>query len=217
MGACNCNCNKDQADSEIVTEDVRHSSDFVPDLVSLPFLLKEHSKKKRKQNNSNSGSIQRVYYEKISIWELCKNTFADYQTYTSNNKYTYGKASPSKTNDRSSLLDSPNMRGIAQSDSEDEDTDRPLEDRPVFTFKNGAEYTGQWKGDQRSGFGIQVWPDGAKYEGQWKANKAHGKGIFWHVDGDVFEGEWKRDKANGYGVYQHANGAKYEGYWKDDI
>ena len=73
MGACNCNCNKDQADSEIVTEDVRHSSDFVPDLVSLPFLLKEHSKKKRKQNNSNSGSIQRVYYEKISIWELCKN------------------------------------------------------------------------------------------------------------------------------------------------
>ena len=37
--------------------------------------------------------------------------------------------------------------------------------RPEYTFENGAKYTGQWKGMQREGFGIQIWPDGAKYEG----------------------------------------------------
>lgn len=32
---------------------------------------------------------------------------------------------------------------------------------------NGAIYEGSWLGDQRDGFGIQVWPDGSRYEGLW--------------------------------------------------
>jgi Uncharacterized protein conserved in bacteria len=62
------------------------------------------------------------------------------------------------------------------------------EKRPPYTFKSGATYEGEWRGNMRDGWGVQVWPDGAKYEGEWKNNKAHGKGKFWHVDGDIFEG-----------------------------
>lgn len=93
--------------------------------------------------------------------------------------------------------------------SSEEEDQGSLEDRPEFKFKNGAVYIGQWKGKERHGLGVQIWPDGAKYEGYWKRNKAHGKGVFWHVDGDVFDGEWRDDKANGFGIYRHVNGAKY--------
>ena len=39
------------------------------------------------------------------------------------------------------------------------------EERPMYTFKTGATYQGQWVGGFRDGFGVQVWPDGARYEG----------------------------------------------------
>ena len=78
----------------------------------------------------------------------------------------------------------------------------PLEERGEVTLPNGAVYKGmdegqglgQWKGEMRHGFGIQIWPDGAKYEGEWRNNKAHGKGKFYHVEGDVYDGEWVEDK-----------------------
>ncbi len=44
-------------------------------------------------------------------------------------------------------------------------------------FKNGVIYHGEWKGNVREGYGVQVWPDGAKYEGEWQDGKANGKGI----------------------------------------
>ena len=62
------------------------------------------------------------------------------------------------------------------------------ERRPPFTFRSGIVYDGEWKGDCREGYGVQIWPDGARYEGNWKDNKANGKGKFIHVDGDIYEG-----------------------------
>jgi len=59
---------------------------------------------------------------------------------------------------------------------------------------NKANYKGQWKGEMRHGYGIQIWPDGAKYEGYWQNDKAHGKGKFYHAEGDVYEGDWVEDK-----------------------
>ena len=91
------------------------------------------------------------------------------------------------------------------------------EQRPTYTYSTGAQYTGQWIGGFRDGFGIQVWSDGACYEGNWKDNRAHGFGKFTHIDGDVYEGNWVNDKANGQGIYIHVNGARYEGQWMDDL
>ena len=70
-------------------------------------------------------------------------------------------------------------------------------DNGSVLLNNGAVYHGQWVGEVKEGYGVQVWPDGAKYEGHWKANMACGKGKFTHADGDVFDGYWKNDKANG--------------------
>lgn len=67
-------------------------------------------------------------------------------------------------------------------------TSNAVERRVPIKFKNGVIYSGEWKGDFRHGYGIQVWPDGAKYEGQWENGKASGKGMFVHVDGDVYNG-----------------------------
>jgi hypothetical protein len=87
------------------------------------------------------------------------------------------------------------------------------ERRPPYTFKSGATYDGEWKGNMRDGWGIQVWPDGAKYEGttprlhyitllgEWRNNKAHGKGKFWHVDGDIFDGN-----LSSHGLIPQVNG-----------
>jgi len=39
------------------------------------------------------------------------------------------------------------------------------EKRPPYTFKSGAIYDGEWKGNMRDGYGEQKWLDGARYEG----------------------------------------------------
>eukprot|EP00913_Durusdinium_trenchii_P012493 g11729.t1 len=91
-----------------------------------------------------------------------------------------------------------------------------LEERPTYVFENGAAYTGHWSGQQREGYGVQVWPDGARYEGNWKADKAQGWGRFAHADGDVYEGEWVADTAHGQGTYHHSDGSQYEGHWEHD-
>lgn len=68
-----------------------------------------------------------------------------------------------------------------------------IEKRDPVKFKNGVIYHGEWRGNIRWGYGVQVWPDGAKYEGDWVNGKANGKGTFMimqgkfiHVDGDVY-------------------------------
>ncbi len=83
---------------------------------------------------------------------------------------------------------------------------------------DGKLYKGQWakKTGDRSGLGIQFWPDGSKYEGMWLKDKAHGRGRMTHANGDVYEGSWVEDKANGYGVFVDVQNAKYEGYWRED-
>jgi len=53
-----------------------------------------------------------------------------------------------------------------------------IEEKEAVKFKNGVIYQGQWKGDVRWGYGVQVWPDGARYEGNWVNGKANGQGMF---------------------------------------
>lgn len=88
---------------------------------------------------------------------------------------------------RDHSLDSKEVESKCQSDSVER------EKRPPFTFKSGAIYDGEWKGNKKDGYGIQVWPDGAKYDGFWSNNRANGMGKFYHSDGDLFEGEWIND------------------------
>ncbi len=62
---------------------------------------------------------------------------------------------------------------------------------------------GEWSGNLKSGYGIQVYGAGHKYEGEWSAGKREGHGVYWikgDGDGDskklrrVYAGNWKNDK-----------------------
>eukprot|EP00913_Durusdinium_trenchii_P027228 g25546.t1 len=69
---------------------------------------------------------------------------------------------------------------------------------------------------ERSGFGLQVWPDGAYYKGFWKNNMAGGKGKFKHSNGVEYIGQWRHSQAHGIGTYRDQDGITYAGEWMDD-
>lgn len=72
----------------------------------------------------------------------------------------------------------------------DAPSSKGLETRGICPLENNAHYEGQWKGDARHGFGVQVWSDGSMYQGLWEEDKANGRGRLIHADGDVYEGDW---------------------------
>ena len=50
---------------------------------------------------------------------------------------------------------------------------------PSPSYVSGIKYTGDWKDNQKHGYGTQVWTNGNKFEGEWVQNKRNGKGTFW--------------------------------------
>lgn len=90
--------------------------------------------------------------------------------------------------------------------------------RSKYTFKTGATYLGQWKGNARHGIGVQTWLDGAKFTGEWRESVAEGLGRFMHADGDIFVGQWRSNAAQGLGTYYHRKGqTTYRGQWVEDL
>ena len=91
------------------------------------------------------------------------------------------------------------------------------EEREEIELEFKVLYKGQWLGNEKHGYGVQIWPDGARYEGLFQNNLAHGNGTLQYKNGDKYEGMWKKDKAHGFGKYTYKNGATYEGQWKYDL
>ncbi|KAK8744269.1 hypothetical protein OTU49_000711 [Cherax quadricarinatus] len=54
-------------------------------------------------------------------------------------------------------------------------------------------YTGEWKNDKRTGFGVAERTDGLKYEGEWYNNKKYGYGVTTFKDGTKEEGKYKNN------------------------
>ncbi|CAK9036384.1 unnamed protein product [Durusdinium trenchii] len=95
-----------------------------------------------------------------------------------------------------------------------------VEERPLYRFRSGNSYAGEWLGNERHGLGVQRWLDGAVYHGSWRHNCAHGLGRFVHTDGDTYSGEWQKNVAHGVGNYVHyAKGqvTRYFGQWHQDL
>ena len=51
-----------------------------------------------------------------------------------------------------------------------------MEKRPIFRFRDGNTYDGEWYGNLRQGKGTFTWRSGAVYEGEWNQNKKSGNG-----------------------------------------
>ncbi|XP_029701825.1 junctophilin-3 isoform X2 [Takifugu rubripes] len=54
-------------------------------------------------------------------------------------------------------------------------------------------YAGEWRSDQRAGWGVSRRSDGLHYEGEWAGNKRHGYGCTTFPDGTKEEGKYKHN------------------------
>ncbi|KAJ7994542.1 hypothetical protein DPEC_G00250550 [Dallia pectoralis] len=54
-------------------------------------------------------------------------------------------------------------------------------------------YAGEWRSDQRAGWGVSRRSDGLRYKGEWVANKRHGYGCTTFPDGTKEEGKYKQN------------------------
>ena len=72
-----------------------------------------------------------------------------------------------------------------------------------YTFKDGAEYTGELKGKRPNGKGKTVFKSGDIYEGQYVKGKRQGEGTYLFHDGEKYVGEWFNDQQHGKGLPFH--------------
>ena len=110
--------------------------------------------------------------------------------------------------------------------------------RDVYTFANGDKYKGEWKNEQKHGYGGMIVlptddrPSSMIYTGGWKNNMHHGYGIMIATNlnyfiktclGDTttsappnkYEGQWMLGQPHGRGTLYFDDGDKYEGGWND--
>lgn len=77
--------------------------------------------------------------------------------------------------------------------------------RQVLGFNEpplGDRYKGQFRKDQRTGYGVMQFANGDRYEGEWLADKKHGRGKYTHsLTDDIYDGEWVNDQKTGKGQY----------------
>ena len=112
-------------------------------------------------------------------------------------------------------------------------------------YQANGTYTGEWKDNKKSGFGVATFANGRKYEGHWLNGKMHGTGTMWarkkgssgyrkryqgdfannkfhgvgkifYDSGDKYEGNFEKHRRHGRGVCEYANGDVYEGEWRND-
>jgi len=85
-------------------------------------------------------------------------------------------------------------------------------------WASGLTYTGAWKRNLKTGYGVMTWPSGAKYEGMWNRNRINGRGTFTWPDGDRYEGEWVNNCRRGKGVlYLNKGKLKVDQDWDEQV
>ena len=76
------------------------------------------------------------------------------------------------------------------------------------------KYSGNWKNDNKHGFGTDISYHGEVYIGEWKNGKYDGKGTL-SAYGDTYTGYFKNDYKSGKGTTIYSNGIKHVGVWDD--
>ncbi|KAL9644355.1 hypothetical protein ABK040_005813 [Willaertia magna] len=81
-------------------------------------------------------------------------------------------------------------------------------------YSDGSKYTGSFVADAREGYGVMVdLKNSTEYYGNWKDNEKDGFGVLIFKDGTVYEGEFKDGKQGGKGTLKLPTGDKIEGFW----
>ena len=69
-----------------------------------------------------------------------------------------------------------------------------MDNRGIYSWKDGRKYEGEYSLDKKQGFGIYIWVDGRRYEGFWNNGKQNGKGKYVQVDKTEKMGIWEDGK-----------------------
>ena len=86
----------------------------------------------------------------------------------------------------------------------------------VWEFSNGDVYKGEFKNLKMEGIGVYNFKEtGHVYRGQWKNDQRHGFGHTTLLDGAYYYGEYKDGKRNGMGTYVFENGFGDVAYYID--
>ena len=91
----------------------------------------------------------------------------------------------------------------------------------TLIWKSGEKYTGNWKNNNRDGYGTDYYPNGKIwYKGEWKNGKRDGKGVNYYQTNDkynreYYEGNWVNGERSGNGTLIWKSGSKYVGEWKN--
>lgn len=81
--------------------------------------------------------------------------------------------------------------------------------RGVYSWANGKQYSGDWKGPMRSGLGVETRPDGTKYSGEFSQNAMGPLGVLSLPSHGLYMGMWDSSGVQeGDGVEAYADGGK---------
>lgn len=96
--------------------------------------------------------------------------------------------------------------------------------------KEGSFYIGEWRYDEKEGYGRLVLESGNIYDGNWVNSVAHGKGkiIYFHKfltykgkyydsTGVLYTGDFECDLQHGYGREDYPDGKYYEGQFEQGV
>lgn len=86
-----------------------------------------------------------------------------------------------------------------------------------ISYPDGSSWEGEWKNDEKVGFGKIITAEKIQRIGYWAENKLGKLCKELRPDGFVFEGFLESDKKEGMGVLKDSNGFTYSGEFKDDV
>jgi len=98
----------------------------------------------------------------------------------------------------------------------------------TYVYRDGSQYSGEWKDGMKHGRGKLQYDSGAYYNGQWQKDSKHGRGTYTWPNGNVYRGSFANNRMSGTGSKEYKSGDRYIGgflngkrqgtgtyYWKD--
>lgn len=90
-----------------------------------------------------------------------------------------------------------------------------IDGRGTIYFRDGTEYSGQWRNNRFHGDGTRRFKNGNVYNGNYVDGKRQGQGKCYFANGDMYSGDWKDDTIHGFGRYYYNNGHSFEGMFRN--
>jgi hypothetical protein len=82
-------------------------------------------------------------------------------------------------------------------------------------IENGDTFRGDFRNNQKNGFGKYTWNNGDMFLGDYKNDKKNGAGVYSYATGDIFKGTFLDGLAHGRGKYSYSDGSKFIGIYNN--